>query len=121
MTGTSKGPAYVSLEVTTQCDDDAAEMEMGYQHLPFSQRVARRRRRQARYPSVKSKLIAGVAAACIVGAFVLWAWASVLLLQRLSSMRFPKVQEEAVPAMAEDVRPRMGPDPEWPALPAPPA
>eukprot|EP00439_Symbiodinium_sp_Y106_P042601 s3142_g5.t1 len=69
MTGTSKGPTYVPLEVTTRCDDDS-EVEMGYQHLPFSQRVARRQRRQGRPRSIKAKLIGGVVAACIVAAFV---------------------------------------------------
>ncbi|OLP79051.1 hypothetical protein AK812_SmicGene40711 [Symbiodinium microadriaticum] len=95
MTGTSKGPTYVPLEVTTRYDDES-EAEMGYQHLPFSQRVARRQRRQGRPRSLKAKLIGGVAAACIVAAFVLWGWALVLLLQRLNAMRLPKPQEPLV-------------------------
>mmetsp|Transcript_6428 Transcript_6428/g.14777 ORF Transcript_6428/g.14777 Transcript_6428/m.14777 type:complete len:117 (-) Transcript_6428:77-427(-) len=111
----SKGPAYVALEVTHPCEDDASEQEVAYQHMPFSQRMARRRRTvRAPNSSARSRLIGGVAAACVVAAFALWAWALVLLLLRLNAIRLPKTQD-----LPREVANLPGTPQILPALPAP--
>ncbi|CAJ1389790.1 unnamed protein product [Effrenium voratum] len=85
-TSLSKGPAYVPLEVSTHgFDDDLDEESAAYRHRPFSQRMARRRP----VPRNTSRLVGGVAVLCILGALALWAWASVLLLLKLNTLRQP--------------------------------